>query len=210
LGGILCIIAFFSPAMYLPAFTNIYSYWLWGLEDFNKLSFNTERIDILIIGIIIGVLILISGLKLICSANIVRTEKKTFKDERKTFIMLSLIPILGTIIWIVYIDNTGDGYFLSDGYNVWDYFYIDFGLIGAISGGSLAILGFLLNKIIEDINIMDHLIKISKDKIIIPHKKFPIPEIQKTQRLGALNYCPRCRFKIDETYKFCPGCGFKF
>ncbi|MFW9939543.1 MAG: zinc-ribbon domain-containing protein [Candidatus Thorarchaeota archaeon] len=28
--------------------------------------------------------------------------------------------------------------------------------------------------------------------------------------MKVFNYCPKCRYKVDETYKFCPACGFKF
>ncbi|MFX0166564.1 MAG: zinc ribbon domain-containing protein [Candidatus Hodarchaeota archaeon] len=209
-GGILCIITIFSSAIYLPTYPNIYYYWIWGLEDFDGLSFNTEKLDILIIGIIIGMLILISGIKLVYSANIVRTEKKSFNDENKTWVLYPLLIISGTLFWIIYVDNFGDGYFVPEGYKVLDYAIIDFGVTGAISGASLTILGFIFNKIIITTNIMDYLLIRPKDKIIIPHKKLPTHEIQKTQNLGALNYCPRCGFKVDYTSKFCPGCGFQF
>lgn len=196
--------------MYAPFYDGNYNYWFWGLEDYNRLSFNTERIDILIVGIIIGLLILICGIILLYSANLVRTEKKSFKEQNKIWIRVPLLTIFGAITWIIYIAILGDGYFIPSGYNVWDYFYIGFGLTGAISGGILPMLGFFFNKVIRETNAMSYFVTTPREEIIVLHKKFPPPIIQKTQRLGTLNYCPRCRFKVDETYKFCPGCGFKF
>ena len=196
--------------MYLPMWPNFYSYWFWGFEDFNEIAFNTERIDILIVGIIIGLLILICGIKLVYSANLVRKGRVSFEEQEKIWILAPSLVILGAITWFFYISNSGDGYFVPSGYDVWYFFRIEFGLIGAFSGGTLAILGYLFNKVIRETNVMSYFVTTPRKEIIIPRKKFPIPEIQKPQHLETPNYCPMCGFKTVGTYKFCPGCGFKF
>lgn len=210
IGGILCIIAFFSPAMFAPMYSGSYSYWFWGMININRLSFNNERIDILIVGIVVGSLILISGIKLVYSANLVRTEKKSFTDQNKTWVRMPLFAILSSITWLFYISNAGEGYFVPPGMDVWYYFYMDIGLIGAFSGGTLTILGYIFNKAIRETEIMSYFITTPRKEIIISHKKFPASEIQTAQQLETPNFCPMCGFKPGTTYKFCPGCGFKF
>ena len=203
IGGILCIIAFFTPAMSVPLYSG-------NMIDIDRLSFNDERIDILIVGIIVGAIILISGIKLVYSANLVRTEKKSFTDQNTTWVRMPLFAILSGITWFFYISNAGDNYFVPPGYDVWNYFYIDFGLIGAFSGGTLTWLGYLFDRIIRETNTMSYFITTPRKEIIIPYKKFPTPEIQKALHLELPNFCPMCGFKTGKTYKFCPGCGFKF
>lgn len=210
IGGILCIIAFFTPAMYTYIFSGPGGYWFWGLQDFDRLSFNTERFDILIIGIIIGLLILINGIKLVYSAIIVGKGRNSFEDQKKIWILMPSLAILGAITWFFYISNAGDGYFVPPGYDVWNFFHIDFGLIGAFAGGTLTWLGYIFNRIIGETNVMSYFITTPRKEIIVPHKKFPSPEIQKTQQLETPNFCPMCGFKPGTTHKFCPGCGFKF
>ncbi|MBY8989251.1 MAG: hypothetical protein KGD58_00725 [Candidatus Lokiarchaeota archaeon] len=196
--------------MYTFLYSGYGSYWFWGLHNFDGLSFNTERIDILIVGIIIGLLILISGIKLVYSANLVRVEKNSFEDQKKTWLVVPSLAILGAITWFFYISNSGDGYFVPPGYDVWDFFRIDFGLIGAFSGGALSLLGYLFNKGIRETNIMSYFVINPRKEISVSYKKYPISEIQKKQHLETPNYCPMCGFKTGTTHKFCPGCGFKF
>jgi hypothetical protein len=57
---------------------------------------------------------------------------------------------------------------------------------------------------------MSYFITSARKDIIIPRKKFPTSEIQKPQQFETPNYCPMCGVKSGTTYKFCPGCGFKF
>ena len=210
IGGILCIIAFFSPAMSIPFYSGRINFWFWGMFETDGLSFIYERLDIMIVGIIIGAILLISGIKLVYSANLVRTEKKTFTDQNRTWIRMPLFVILSGITWFFYISNSGDGFFTPPGVDVWYYFYMDIGLIGAFSGGTLTILGYIFNKAIRETEIMSYFITTPRKEIIIPHKKFPASEIQTTQQLETPNFCPMCGFKPGTTYKFCPGCGFKF
>ncbi|MFX1374725.1 MAG: zinc ribbon domain-containing protein [Promethearchaeota archaeon] len=208
IGGILCIIAFFTPYMTFLSI-NPSSYWFWGLEyiDGDSIGFNTERIDILITGIIIGLLLLICGIILVQSANAVRREWKSFEDQNKTWIRFPSIAIFGAITWIIYTSIFGEEYF---GYDFWDYFRINFGLIGAFSGGFLTLLGYFFNKVVRNTNAMSYFVTQPRKSTIIPHKKFPPPEIQKAQQLEHLNYCPTCGFKLEVGYKFCPQCGFSF
>lgn len=196
--------------MYLPSWPEYYSYWIWGVQNFNEISFNTERVDILIVGIIIGLLILICGIKLVYSANLVRKGRVSFEEQEKIWILAPSLAILGAITWFFYISNSGDGYFVPSGYDTWDYFRIDFGLIGAFSGGTLTWLGYIFNRVIRETNVMSYFITTPRKEITIPHKKFLTSEIQKTQHLETPNYCPMCGFKPGTTHKFCPGCGFKF
>jgi hypothetical protein len=123
--------------MYTFIYPGYASYWFWGLEVVNEISFNTERLDILIVGIVIGLLILICGIKLVYSANSVRKESISFEDQEKIWIITPSLAILGALTWFFYISNAGDGYFVPPGLDVWLYFRIDFGLIGAFAGGTL-------------------------------------------------------------------------
>ena len=69
---------------------------------------------------------------------------------------------------------------------------------------------YFFDKIIRETNAMSYFVTTPKEKITIPHKKYPTSEILRTKRIGTLNYCPKCKYKVDETYEYCPGCGFKF
>lgn len=200
--------------MYLPVYKGYHSYWFWGLMDIDRLEFNIQRIDILITGIIIGLIILVCGIKLVFSANSVRIDKFSFEDQKKTWIIAPSLAILCGIIWFVYISYFGDNYFVPSGYDVWDYFYMDLGLIGAFSGGTLTILGYLYHRIIRDTNVMSFFVTDfepkPKKELIMPYKKLSSPEIQRVSHLELPNFCPKCGLKTGENFKFCPRCGFKF
>jgi hypothetical protein len=196
--------------MYLPSWPEFYSYWIWGLKNFNEISFNTERVDILIVGLIIGLLILICGVKMVYSANLVRKGRVSFEEQEKNWILTPSLAILGAITWFFYISNFGDGYFVPSGYDTWDFFHIDFGLIGAFSGGTITWLGYIFNRVIRETNVMSYFIITPRKESKIPYKKFPASELQTTQQKETPNFCPMCGFKPGTTHKFCPGCGFKF
>jgi hypothetical protein len=209
-GGIFCLLTVFMPVMSRFYWPNNFSYWIWGLRFFNELSFNTERIDILVVGIIIGILMLLCGIKLIYSANLVRKNKISFNRLERIWIIFPSIVVIGAIIWYFFISIAGDGYFVPSGYDTWDIFRIDLGLIGAFTGGTLTWIGYLFNRVVHETNIISYFITTPRKEISLPRKKFPPPEIQKIPQIKVPNFCPMCGFKIATRFKFCPGCGFKF
>ncbi|MFX1280595.1 MAG: zinc ribbon domain-containing protein [Promethearchaeota archaeon] len=198
------------PVMYVHYWSYDNNYWIWGLVSTDRFFFNTESIEILVVGIVLGLTILICGVLLVISAILATKRRFSVEHRDKIWIISSLIAILAGIVWYFYISIFGEGYITPPGYNVWSYYTIGFGLTGTFSGGSMTILGYLFNRIIKDTDIMSFFVTEPQKEISVAYKKISSQEAQRTEVLERINFCPKCGCKTGETYKFCPGCGFKF
>lgn len=197
-GGILFIIAFFTPAMYVDMDYCTFYYWYWGLTYCNPdFVFNKITPDLVISGTTMGIIILVSGCNLIISVNKIRTEKKSIKTENKKLITFSILPILIGFFWILGIDTIWRHYFINPDYNVWDFYSFGFGLIGVFIGGGISLLGTILGFIIFK-------------NYTYTYKRPALPKKEVKQLNMTKSYCPHCPLALKLGLKECPECGKSF
>ena len=116
--------------------------WMWGYV-YTKIGLKKEsgfgtELDFMTVCMISTLLVIISAIMLIISANQVREDNKTVYQVKKQWLILGIILIFASIFWGIMMDILASGF--------WDTFEIGFGLIGPLIGGVLAIIGSLISK----------------------------------------------------------------
>lgn len=196
IGGVLCIIAFFTPAMYVDMGDCTFYYWYWGLTYCNPdFVFNNITLDLVLSGTTMGIIILVSGCSLIISVNNIRTEKKSIKTENNKLIPLSILPIIMAFFWILGTATIWKHYFINPDYNVWDFYSLGFGLIGVFIGGGISLLGTIIGFIIFR---------------NYTYKKPPLSKKYVKQLNMAKPDCPQCPLALKLGLNECPECGKSF
>ena len=153
LGSVLVFIAFLSPAAYLDeritGTSQNYMYiWMWGLISayfsgyIPAISFSTNLL-ILIPSIAISVLVFISFFRVFKSSYRVWKGEKSLMDVKGKWKFMSIILIISTIGWIVWIEIA---MFISSGFQIgfWPGMAPGFGIIGIFLGVGFIIIGLLL------------------------------------------------------------------
>ncbi|MFX1389432.1 MAG: hypothetical protein ACFE9Z_05130 [Promethearchaeota archaeon] len=154
---------------------NSFTFWVWGLVCeidwmmpgegwiWNNYFYLSPDLLILLLGIVISALMIFLGVKMVSKARMIAKENKFIN---KSFVLYGALIILINIIWVVtvqlYFSNTGyfRNYFIDlDAeltmddlsylylpiFSFWDYFGMNFGVIGPFIAGGLPIIGYLIH-----------------------------------------------------------------
>lgn len=116
--------------------------WMWGyvytrIGLKKESGFGTDP-DFMTVCMISTLLVIISAIMLIISANQVRVDNKTANQVKKQWLILGILLIFASIFWGIMMDILASGF--------WDTFEIGFGLIGPLIGGIIAIIGGIISK----------------------------------------------------------------
>jgi hypothetical protein len=153
---------------------NSFTFWTWGLICeidwmmpgegwiWNNYFYLSPDLLILLLGIAISALMVFFGVKMVLKARLIA------KDENfitKSFVLYGALIIIINTVWVVIVQL----YFLNTGYfrnyfieldalivedltylylpvfSFWDYFGMNFGVIGPFIAGSLPIIGYLIH-----------------------------------------------------------------
>lgn len=210
IGGILSLIAFFTPAAGVQAGFEYFRVWMWGLISFQiydpfwdvyeRQTLFTPNPDIYIPSLICSISIFICALVLIITSASYPKRMKYNKENPTIWLGFSL-PILGfTIAWIVIMEFVGSS---SSGPSFWSFMIPGFGVIGLFIGVILSLIGYGIARM--------HL---KRKKEITKASTKDIPSSISEEKVPVqitLQFCPNCGNKILAEYqKFCINCGFKF
>lgn len=224
IGGVLVLISFFTPAHYASEFGVDANYWMWGIYHLSIPGYPSETIfmatdtfgptrytiPIFFSGFIPALLILISSIMLIVSANAVRTGKRDMRNAENGWIGMGLMLIISSIIYIIGIDITWTNlskyvYELQygpvpPGYpGLWDIFDPGFAIIAPFIGAGLAIIGSIASKKIKPRDVSMY----PKPKLGGIITKTPIGQISR-----KIKFCSECGHQLlYDGARFCPNCG---
>lgn len=145
MGAFFSLIALLFPAAYFEV-TIIISIesriWMWGYVylkmAFKETSGFGTAPDFLLVCMVSTLIVIISAIMLIISANNVRINNKTATQVKKQWLIFGILLIFAPIFWSVMMESFAPGF--------WDLFDVGFGLIGIIIGGIIAIIGSLISK----------------------------------------------------------------
>ncbi len=229
IGGILLLISFFTPSAYATQMGISEYQWMWGLFHVDIYGYSPETdfffneepikymIPIFLSGIFSAIIILITSIMLITSANSIRKGRKNSKEFENMWLGMGILIFIAAIIYMIGIHITtrnylkwvisqlpSDGYIISD---YWDVYEPGFGIIAPFLTGVLAIVGGIISKYVSKRKIIP-----IKEKVIpIKEKAIPTVEPSITKKLQVFNYCPECGQRITyKQSKYCPSCGFEF
>ena len=201
-GAILGIIAMLTPAAYLTEFGSSFYLWMWGLVSFQIYDYGTtaytDNILIIIPSVIISIVIVISIIALLASANKYRNDRKVGIISNGKGLTSSIFIIVSTIAWIISIETV----YISGGMSFWGLTSPGFGVIGMFLGSVITIIGYAVSKYGS---------KQRRDVDFIPKKDPIMKSITTPISVGStFNFCPECGKKIiSETQRFCMQCGFE-
>ncbi|MFX0030167.1 MAG: zinc-ribbon domain-containing protein [Candidatus Hermodarchaeota archaeon] len=222
IGGILTLISFFTPAHYVSEFGIDAYYWMWGIYHLSFSGYGSETIfmvsedpsqytiPIFFSGLVPAILIFISSLMLIISANSVRTGKRDIKNVENGWIGMGFMLILASIIYIISIDITWMnlakytyeqevGPIPPNFPEFWDNFDPGFAIIAPFIGAGLSILGSIASKTIKPREVPFYT-RPKQGGIIT---KTPIGQIS-----HKINFCPECGHQLlYDGSRFCSYCG---
>ncbi|MFX1468623.1 MAG: zinc ribbon domain-containing protein, partial [Promethearchaeota archaeon] len=213
IGGILALIAFFTPAVSIEAYDGSIYLWIWGLisyeiyneyyEIYDSDTTFIDNPDVLIPSIVCSIFLVLCILILIGTSLNYRSRIKEGIGNPNPWLVSSLLIIAFTIAWIIAMDISWEVY-----PDFWDYFDPNFGVIGPFLGSGLAIVGFIAAKVSQ---------KQKREVIFVPKAiSSPAAKAEPYSTLLMdptikINFCPECGQKlISETQRFCMNCGFKF
>ena len=222
--GILTLISFFTPALYIDTLQVEEHFWMWGLHYGSIPGYGSDTslipleepskymVPIFLSGIIPAILIFFSSIVLIAMANSIRTGRKDLKIAENKLIGWGFTLIVASVIYIIGIDITMKDlfeYILYDPWDpyyaipdVWDIYEPGFAIIGPFIGAALAIIAGVASKTIKP---REEPIRIAEIKDFIT-KTAPAP----APTIGQINFCPECGQKlIQKGSKFCVNCGFE-
>jgi len=203
-GAILGIIAMLTPAASIIEFGSSFYLWIWGLVSFQLFGYGgmtayTDNILLIIPSIIISIVIVISIIALLASANKCRNDMKVGNIGNSKGLTPSILIIISTIAWIISVEVV----YVSGGMSFWAFTSPGFGVIGMFLGSIIPIIGYAVSK---------QGIKRRRDLDFIPKKSIEMKSESTPIAVGsALNFCPECGQKTaDFTQRFCMKCGFEF
>jgi len=203
-GGLLGIIAMLTPAASIIEFGSSFYLWIWGLVSFQLFGYGgmtvyTDNILLIIPSIIISIVIVISIIALLASANKCRNDMKVGNIGNSKGLTPSILIIISTIAWIISVEVV----YVSGGMSFWAFTSPGFGVIGMFLGSIIPIIGYVVSK---------QGIKRRRDLDFIPKKSVGMKSVSIPITVGsALNFCPECGEKTaDFTQSFCMKCGFEF
>jgi hypothetical protein len=229
IAGILLLISWFTPSAYVSEMGIEEYYWMWGLAHAsmagygsNTLFFPSEEpskymIPIFLSGIFSAIIILISSIILIISANIIRVGRKNAKNFENLWIGIGITLFIMTIIYVIAVDITIVNYIenyvipelIDEGaippgeYDVgsfWDTYDPGFAVIAPFLSFVLIIASVIASKYVSK----------REREIPIIEKSIPGTEPVITEENKTLRYCPECGQKVMyEGSKFCPNCGYE-
>ena len=145
LGGLISLIALFTPATYKILPGNYYYIWMWGLLSYKLYDSTdtlfTNNVKLFIPSIICSILVFIFAIIIIISANMNRTGKKGFKDVKNKWYGLSVLVIITTATWMIIYEVHS---YIAVSYSWWKDWYPGFGVIGIFLGAIIIIMGIFL------------------------------------------------------------------
>jgi len=208
IAGLLIVIAILTPT---ASFYSMGVFWVWWMWDFTLLGvFGYEPVflfisdlDIIILSIITTTALILSAINLFILSHTTRTRDI---NVTKFYLQSILGPFLTMGIIIYYCIAMGRAFFdgvslthtsVSPGLPFWLAFSPSFGVILPFIS---AIFSFIGAGVVGN---REGPIKYKMDTTTgyIPYSR----------RIGSLNFCTKCGFKIAHTgVKFCTNCGIKF
>ncbi|MFX1597269.1 MAG: hypothetical protein ACFFBK_14520 [Promethearchaeota archaeon] len=197
IGGILALIAFFTPTVSIEAYDGSIYLWVWGLISYD--IYNSflgiyesdtafiDNPDILFPSIVCSIFLILGILILILTSLNYRSRIKNRIGKPDSWLFSSLLIIAFTIAWIIAMDIFWEGYPAF-----WDYFDPNFGVIGPFLGSGLAIAGFIAAKVLQ---------RQKREVIVVP----------KTMSSSAAKAELYSTLPMDPSIKvnFCTECGQK-
>ncbi|MFX1321818.1 MAG: hypothetical protein ACFFAQ_09240 [Promethearchaeota archaeon] len=213
-GAIFGIITFLAPAAdwtySYGGYISIDWYcWIWGLTSVsasygpystNEFGLITDNM-VLAVSIISTIIIAIGIVVLIIGGVL---SKRSTQYNMNLIIMSSigaLLLLIGPIIWLIGADWPIIGEITTPpGYDFWDWFDVNFGIIAPFIGTAIAFIG---------VGLYYYYLK---EKAGIREPKREVGEKEPVKEKPAtLKFCPECGQKIEqEGVTVCPSCGFKF
>jgi hypothetical protein len=220
LGGVLSLIALFTPATYINHYDFDYQWdfyiWMWGLtlsryySSYDN-SYSSEilfmnDLSLLISSIICSLLVFIFAVILIRSANLNRTGKKEFFKARNGWYGWSALLIITTAVWMMLYEVINQmGYYLPN----WDTMDPGFGVIGIFLGAMISIIGTAISNNLISQKQRTQISYIEKEQNKIPSSTDK--GSYKTQQISVPKFCPICgNTVLIRVSKFCTECGFEF
>jgi hypothetical protein len=204
-GGVIALIALLTPAANISDYYTSMYYWMWGLRSVQAYyygsltNFAQDPIEVSI-SLISSAIVLICIIGIILSAS--KSRKKMDFAKKKSWLSLSILLIIGTIIWMVGIEVFYRA--TAFGISFWGYFNPGFGIIGIFLGAGLTIIGYGVSKMSPR----------QPREVILPMKKaFPTPRksFGEASEATPFKFCPNCGHKIVNVYnRFCTNCGIEF
>ncbi|MHA2038200.1 MAG: zinc ribbon domain-containing protein [Promethearchaeota archaeon] len=207
-GAILGTVAMLTPAAYIMEFGSSFYLWIWGLVSFQifdpylgsyGMTIYTDNLLLIIPSVIISIIIMISIIVLIGSANRCRKDMKSGIFGNSKGLTPSILIIISTIAWIVSVEFV----YMSGGMHFWTVTSPGFGVIGMFLGSSISIIGYAVSK--RGPTQRGEVEFIPKKDIIAQSVSTSIP-------VGnTLNFCPECGQNLAKfPQRFCMNCGFEF
>lgn len=179
-----------------------------GVVGYESISLFISEVDFIMPSIIATSVVLLSAVDLLILSIKTRRRNLSTKGFEVMSIISAVLSIGIMIYYIIAIDIafydglTIEGTIFPAGYHYWDAFNPGFGIFLPFISAALSFIG---------VGVFRYYSKRKED--IIPLKMDTIKEdIPVSTKMGSLNYCPECGFKILQNFdaKFCTNCGFKF
>jgi len=207
-GAILGIIAMLAPSAYISDFSGSFYLWMWGLVsvqifdpyygNFGTTAY-TDNILIIIPSVIISIVIMISIISLLATANKCRNDIKLGITGNSKGLTPSILIVISTIAWIISIEVV----YMSGGMSFWNLTSPGFGVIGMFLGSVITIIGYAVSK---------QGLKRRRDIEFMPKQSIGMKTVSTPIPVGStLNFCPECGQKTaDFSQRFCMKCGIEF
>lgn len=159
------------PAVSVNFFATDFYYWMWGFvifktyppfvpEEYTGLTTNISQLIMLST---IALLIFISAIVLMITAIILIKNRKYSRVIENLWLVSALLSIGATIFWIIWVESPTGGSLtpMPPGYQFWNIFSPNFGIIAPFISGGLSIAGMATYR---------HFMKEERDVIVLEEK----------------------------------------